>query len=371
MALPSFLAGETEEAILARMLARIPDDLDKSEGSYLWDACSASAGEFAIMKIDMGNFLERGFAQTTFGEYLDYRCGEKGITRKAAQKAIDSVTFTGTEGTIIPSGTIVATPADRVLNVSSVEFSTVGQVTIPVEGIVDANIIALIAGKSGNVLANTITVLSQSINGVSAVNNALKAEDGEDIESDAALLVRYLVKVRNPGTSGNKADYKIWAGEVTGVGGVHVDPLWNGNGTVKLYILGTDMKPADAVIITNTQTYIDPVPEQGEGKAPIGATVTVVAGTAININVSAAVMLEDKTLEEVQTAFSAALDAYLSTLAFVESPFNPDVKYVRIGSLLLDIDGVQDYTNLLVNSDTANIVIGTGEVAVKGTVTLS
>jgi uncharacterized phage protein gp47/JayE len=178
-----------------------------------------------------------------------------------------------------------------------------------------------------------------------------------------------LAKVRNPGTSGNKADYVNWALEVPGVGGVQVIPLWNGPGTVKVVLLGTDKKPASADIVQAVQDYIAPDPAVGEGKAPIGASVTVVAATAVAINVSATVTLSGtKTLADVQAAFEKALDEYLASTAFAS---DPTVRYVRVGSLLLDTEGVQDYSNLLVNGGTANVVIGLDEVAVRGTVTLN
>lgn len=63
---------------------------------------------------------------------------------------------------------------------------------------------------------------------------------GEDTEGDSSLLNRYYAKVRSPGTSGNRADYLIWALDIPGVGAAQVQPLWNGPGTVKVVIIGTD-----------------------------------------------------------------------------------------------------------------------------------
>jgi len=58
---------------------------------------------------------------------------------------------------------------------------------------------------------------------------------------------------------------------------------------------------------------------------------------------------------------------YLSELAFSS---DPAVRYVRIGSLLLDTPGVQDYANLQINGGSGNVTISQGQVAVIGTVTL-
>jgi len=44
---------------------------------------------------------------------------------------------------------------------------------------------------------------------------------------------------------------------------------------------------------------------------------------------------------------------------------------VQVGAAILNTEGVQDYSNLLVNNGTANVVIGDQEVAIKGTVTFT
>lgn len=369
MSLPDFLINETRDVILARLLSRVPDDIDKAEGSYIYDALAAAATEMVQLKIDMSNFLARGFASTTFDEYLDARCEEHGVFRRAAVKASGQITFTGTPGIVIPVGTVVATPADPMLNVPAVEYETINEATIPADGSIAVNIQARVAGEGGNALANTINVLATYIAGVTSVNNAAAITGGEDIENDATLLTRYLEKVRNPGTSGNKADYKQWAMEIAGVGDAQVIPLWNGNGTVKVALIDEDKLPVGQAVIDAVQAYISPDPATGEGEAPIGATITVVAATAVNINVTATVIRTGtKTLAEIKAAFETDLTTYLKSIAFSS---DPTVRYVRIGSLLLDTVGVQDYSNLQVNGGTANITINTGQVAVKGTVALN
>jgi uncharacterized phage protein gp47/JayE len=75
-----------------------------------------------------------------------------------------------------------------------------------------------------------------------------------------------------------------------------------------------------------------------------------------------------KTIQEIQASFEEDLVDYLKSIAFTS---DPAVRYVRIGSLLLDTEGVQDYSNLLVNGGTANVAVSAGQVGVKGTVTLT
>lgn len=345
---------QTYEAIMARLLSKVPDTLDKREGSFIWDALSPVALELAQAYMQLDLVLQWGFAQTTYGQYLDMRAAEHGLTRKAATKATGQVTITGTAGTTVPAGSLFATGA-------GVQFKTIADVTIGETGTVTAAIEAVEAGAGGNVPAGAITQIPVSIAGVTAVINLAATSGGTDEESDADLLARLLERVRNPATSGNAAHYKRWALEVSGVGDAKVLPLWNGPGTVKVVVIDSNKQPASAEIVQNVANYIETV-------RPIGATVTVESATGVAINVAATVILaENAVLANVQAAFEASLTAYLQQIAFKQNY----VSYAQVGSLLLDTPGVLDYSNLTLNSGTGNVSIGDIEVAVLGTVTLT
>nr|BDD46357.1 hypothetical protein 3 [Pelagibacterales bacterium] len=255
--LPEYLTDQTEEEILKRMLSNIPDDLDKAEGSYIWDALSPASIELALAAIWAQQILKRGFASTTFGEYLDLRCEEHGITRKAPVKATGQVKFTGVAETIVPLGTLIATPSSST-DESSKEFETIEEVTLDSSGVAYASIEALEAGENGNVAAGTITILGDNITGVSSVTNETATTGGADEESDEALRERFLQKVRNPVSGGNRADYVNWALEVQNVGGVTVIPAENGGGTVGVYIIDQTKVPASQESVNNVQNHIAP-----------------------------------------------------------------------------------------------------------------
>lgn len=370
MSLPEYLIEQKEEAIRQRMLDSLPPGLDKAEGSYIWDALSPAAIELTQAALWAQEVLQRGFASTTFGEYLDLRCGEHGLTRRGAVKAAGQVTFTVSGNTYIPAGALVATPADPVAGEESRVFATAAGITIEEEGNYDLNIVAVEAGAGGNVIPGAISILVNPVPGVTSVTNTAATTGGADTESDSSLLARYYARVQTPGTSGNKADYINWALEVPGVGGVQVIPLWNGAGTVKVVLLGYDKGPVSSEIVSSVQNYIAPAGGTGEGKAPIGAEVTVVSAIGVDINVTALIVLTGtKTMDEVTVAFEKALDEYLKSIAFTG---DPTVMYLRVGSLLLDTEGVQSVTTMWINDlESTNITINTGEVGVKGAVALS
>ncbi|AWB45316.1 Baseplate J family protein [Paenibacillus sp. CAA11] len=365
--LPIYLQEQTEEQIMQRMLARIPSDIDKSEGSFIWDAAAPAAFMLSEAALWAQQVLERGFAETAYGEYLDLRAAEHGLTRRAAVSASGQVLFTGTAGRVVPAGTLVATPADELSGEPSAEYETTAAVTLDESGSGSAPIRAVIPGRSGNVPAGTITVIASPVSGVTAVTNPAETRGGTDTEADEALLERYYAKVRHAGTSGNKAQYMQWASEVPGVGGVQVQPLWKGPGTVGIYLLDAEKRAAAADIVAAAQQAIDPTQDgQGEGLAPAGAVVHLMPAEEVPVNVSVRLTLASgAVLADVRSLIEKGVRAYLKQLAFAD----PLVRTTRIAAVLLDIPPIIDFSELTVNglADT-NLEVGTGQVAVLGKV---
>ncbi|WP_434752555.1 baseplate J/gp47 family protein [Paenibacillus amylolyticus] len=372
--IPRYLEDQTEEQIMQRMLDRLPADLDKSEGSFLWDAEAPVAFMLSEAALWAQELLRRGFASTAASrdpnfrsEELDLRAGEHGITRRAAVAAQGTVKFTGMPGKVVPAGAVVATLADEVSGESSLEYETVGRVELDEDGLGSVGVRALVAGKESNVPAGTLTVLSTPVSGVTSVVNIDVIKGGADIEADTALLERFYAKVRNQGTSGNKAQYVQWASEVPGVGATRVIPLWQGPGTVGLYLLDTDKRAAGSDLVAAVQKYVDPTQDgQGEGVAPAGPVVTVMPAEEVPMNIQVKLTLaSDATLADVRALIERGVTAYLKQLAFAD----PLVRYTRIAAILLDIPPIIDYSELTVNGiSDQNIEMTASQVAVLGTV---
>lgn len=365
--LPEYLTEQTEPVIRQRMLDRLPSDLDKSEGSFAWDSIAPAAIELAQAAIWAQEVLRRGFAQTTFGAYLDLRAEEHGLTRRPAVAATGAVLFTGAPGTVIPAGTRVSTASTSTS--PAVAFRTTEAAIIPESGSVEVRIQSETPGTSGNVAAGTIRFLAATIPGITSVTNAEPTTGGADQESDESLRARLLQKVRSPSASGNKADYVRWAMEVPGVGGVSVVPVRDGPGTVSVAIIDTQKQPASPELVAAVQNHIAPDGPLGGGLAPIGADVRVEAATAVLINVSATLTFaEGYNPDSVRSAVIENIRSYLRSLAFQD---DNDVRISRIGQVILETPGVLDYTDLRVNGGTGNVEIGLQEVAVLGTVDLT
>ncbi|GIO95055.1 tail protein [Paenibacillus lautus] len=380
--LPLYLLDQTEENIMNRMLNKVPSDIDKSEGSFIWDAQAPVAFMLSEAALWAQELLRRGFASTVASDRpdirsaeLDLRTAEHGIPRREAVASSGSVLFTGKPGTTVPAGTYVATPADEGSGESSVEYVTTSGVTLSDLGTGTAPIRAVVPGSNGNVPAGVIQLIMTSVSGVTSVTNPEPTRSGTDTESDQSLLERFYAKVRSQGTSGNKAQYMQWANEIAGVGGVEVAPLWKGPGTVGLYLIDTDKRAASQDIVDAVQQYIDPSQDgQGEGVAPAGPVITVMPAAEVAIDISVKVQRtqeQPSTMEEIRKLIEDGVRTYLQQIAFNRK--DPLVRYTRIAAVLLDIPIIVDYSDLTINGHTEqqNIEIGSGQVAVLGTVSVS
>ncbi|KKO54511.1 baseplate J/gp47 family protein [Paenibacillus sp. DMB20] len=358
---------QTQAAVHERMLGASPPDIDKRQGSVTYDLTAPAAIEFERAYIELDNVLNAGFADTTYGLYLDMLAREYGLTRKPAVKAVGSVTFSGPVGTVIPAGMVVSTGGE-----SPVYFVTKAEVTIAgtgAEGSVIAAAEAQSGGSNGNVGAGAISTVIGDLAGILTLTNASYFEGGVDAESDASLLARYFERARRPATSGNANHYRQWALEVPGVSDAKVYPIWNGPGTVKIVLLDDEKTAPDSVIVDAVQAYIDPTQDgTGQGVAPVGAIATVAGAIEVPINVAVKVTLAPgATTEEVKAQVETGVREYLRSLAFSD----PLVRATRIANVILDIPPVIDYENLTVNGSFSNVAIADGEVAVLGTVTVT
>ena len=339
---------------LARMKGRVVG-YQAQEGSFLHDAFAPVAVEVdALTDETLHAALDAHMPDSATGSDLDRVALAYGVTRKAAAFTVGAATFTGTEGTEIAQYVPVSTQAGFV-------FLTDTQAVIPASGMVTVPVTAAQAGSRGNVPAGTVTVLPISVAGAASVINSQPMTGGADTESDDSLRERFLLRIRLPSASGTPSDYVRWAREVQGVADARCVGLWAGPGTVKVIIAGDGMEPADTETLDRCTDYIATM-------RPIGAQVTVASVSAVMVNITATVSLTaGYTLAGVTAAFSEAVQAYFKDQAFSSNYLS----YARVGALLLNVDGVMDYSGLTLNSQTSNVALLDEQVPTLGVVMLS
>lgn len=343
----------TSDTILARLLSQITNDIDQSEGSFTRTILSVVSNELEQAYQNLDDAIDVFFLTDATEDYLDDKALEFGIVRKSGVKAKGIARFSGTNGTNVPIGTLIET-------LSGLKYVTLKAGAIS-GGYVDIDIEALVEGTLYNVPSGTITVMSQQIVGVTSVTNQAPVSGGAERETDEELRARALFKAQNPITSGNANHYKAWAMEVAGIGDSKVYPVWNGAGTVKVVVISSDKTGVIGSKVTEVANYI-------ESQRPIGATVTVVSATEKLVNVTVSIQRDSNIAQAtVQSNVEGILRGYLKDIAFKKN-FS---SYAIMGSLLLEAEGVLDYSNLLLNGASSNVTIADTEVAVLGTVTIT
>src|SRR6266436_4074279 len=129
--------------------------------------------------------------------------------RKNATFAAGSITMTGTNGTLVASGTTLT-------SASGVGYETTEQITIGVT-VTTVAIRALDAGIQGNLGVGETIALTDNIGGVDSTATVVDVSGGIDEEDDVDLRARVLFRIQKPPMGGDADDYIVWATAVAGV----------------------------------------------------------------------------------------------------------------------------------------------------------
>ena len=337
----------TFENILEDMLGRVTTDIDKREGSIIYDAIAPCAYKLAETYFLLQNYTDLFYVDTAVEEYLDRKATDYGMTRKQATNAIRKIETSGS----IEIGT---------------RWGLNDTTYIVVEKITDTEYRAECEqyGEIGNLLTGELENID-NVNGVTATLTELLIS-GVEKETDSNFRQRIQQYLINPFQDGNAAQYIRWATEYPGIGAAKVFPLWNGGNTVKVALTDGQFTPASQDLVDKFQEYIDPDSKGlGNGIAPIGAKVTVVSGTEKHINVTADVELAEGYVEPIGAA--EAISDYLASITYNKQ----SVSYMRIGSALLDCPSITNLSNLTVNGVTSDIDLVDDEIPVLNSLNLT
>lgn len=355
------LTGKTYRALLEAMLARVPDSLDKREGSMIQTALGAGGYALEEFYLELDKVQRGGAIQTAVGEDLDNLAVLANVERYPASPAVRLGVFSLDE---IPAGARFST----VDGGNSVNFTAAERV-----GPGRYRMICETPGEIGNRYTGPILPITV-IQGLDSAQITDILVPGDDAEGEEELRQRAISALRERPFGGNVADYKRVVRAMDGVGDLQIYPTWNGGGTVKLSIIGSDWMPASPELVEAVQAAVDPPPFQGlgYGTAPIGAAVTVSAPEAVAVDVSAVLTLRaGYAVEQMQALVEEAVGDYL--LSVRQSWAEPDagrltsysswVYHARIISAILSVPGVVNASEVTLNGGAEDLqLIETGEL---------
>jgi uncharacterized phage protein gp47/JayE len=375
------VTAETPESIKARLLADTNAGIDPNDPAYadtvpgsIWDDFNGALTLEVDRVYDRFNeVVAAAIPASTSGIFADAWALSLGLERKAATPAAGVVTFTGPNGTAIAPGTQVAT-VTTALDTDPATYAVDVGGTISGTSI-DLAVTAVDQGSPGNVPANTVTVLDTPITGVT-VTNADAMTGGSDVETDEALVVRLVRKLSGAGGAGNLDDYINWGLNWPGVGFVTAQPNTPSLGHVTVVITDVNNDPAPTSMVNALQAFLDPSasPAQGEGEAPVGATVHVSTPTSFAVAVVSDVTLDpgytfdgDSGSIAVRAAIEESVGRYINRL-----PAGGDVIHNKALAAIIDVVGVADVVTLTLNGSGTNVAVSGTQVAAMTTpITLS
>lgn len=357
----------TYDYLMKTALSYVSDELDKRQGSVIYDALAPVCQLLAAGALQLSNFYTETYAVTATGEDLDNRVAERGITRYAASYAIKKISLSDSQGNpvSVPVGTRFSTVSDtNPINYAvTAEYESDGQV---MAGIYEATCEE--PGIIGNEYSGDLINIT-FIQGIAVAHMSTTIVPARDEETDEELRERYFQSLNEMPFGGNVSDYRTKVKAISGVGDVQVYPTWQGGGTVKISIVDASYSPCSDDFVAAVKNQVDPVDSRGNsgvglGIAPIGHTVTVVTPTDTTIDVSADITLRSGyAIGNIQESVNTAVADYIQSLrqswadANEQGDYQCDVLLSRVLAAIINVTGVSNVTRVLLNGESQDVVL--------------
>ncbi len=349
------------DAILQKMLAQVPDDIDKREGSVIYDALAPTAYTLAAQNYTLSYFSSLLFGDTATGEWLDRVVGNFGLTREAATYATRQINCTDSTGSPFPVPVGARFAVDELTLAVTEEIAT-GSYKAVCEQV----------GTQGNSYSGAILPIDNIAGLGAAVLVAEPLIVARDVETDDDLRQRFYRYIRQTPFGGNKADYMQRTLEIDGVGACVVFGAADGMGAGNVGIMIGDENgnKASTTLVSDVQTLFGTA---GNGLAPIGHTVTVATCVDLTVNVAASLVLKSgASFEIVQPLVEAAISNYVDGVAFDGTV----VFYAKLVAAILNAhSSILDVGTVTMNGSAANITLSktfaSYQVPVVGTITVT
>lgn len=397
------------DTIMDRMLSNVNSRFDKREGSVIYDALAPAALELSNFYIALGMVLDEAFADTASYYYLAKRAAERGIYPEEETNAICRMEVSPKD--------IKISMGDR-FSLNGLNYTVVSVIGAEAG---EYQIECETAGTEGNQQTGDMLPVenAEDINGLEYARLTEILVPGEEEEDVETFRERYFASVNSEAFGGNKTDYKNKVNSINGVGGCKVSRAWeNGysplsmmpgaevagwflrqsedtlgadiyrwlsavyhaaeekllvaGGTVKVVIISSEYKEPSAALVKTVQDTLDPVTSAGggDGIAPVGHVVNVSGVESHAVGVSAEITYKHGySFSVLQPFIEEMLDGYFTGLS--QSWEDEDSIIVRTSEIetrMLKLEGIADVTDVTLDGLNKNLVLGSGEIPVRGAV---
>lgn len=348
------------DEILGRMLAEIPPELDKREGSVIYNTLAPTATVLAESYYLFAHMHNLMYADTAEGLWLDRVCNDFGIDREQAGYALRQI------DTFDPQGQPMDVALGSRFAVEDLSFTLS-------ERIAKGSYKALCQqeGAQGNLYSGAVLPVDYINNLGSALLAAAPLIPARDAESDESLRARFYTSVRQVPFGGNIADYTQKTLAVDGVGDVKVfGAAEMGAGRVGIVIADEEDRSATPTLVGKVQALMG---QDGDGIAPIGHTVLVKTSSDLPLTVAVSIRLQVGASFAIAKPFvEAAVADYIKGISFHE----PTVFYAKLVSTILSShEAIVDVGTVSINGTAGNLPLDKSyegyQVPVVGSITVS
>ncbi|MGL4875186.1 MAG: baseplate J/gp47 family protein [Clostridium sp.] len=342
------------EYLINAALEKVPNDIDKREGSIIYDALAPACYQLAEMYMELKNIVLNSFILTSYGKYLDNRVLEQGLKRYSATKAIKKGIFTFKDNKDIE--------LQNGLRFSTINENLIYKIIKKINNL-EYELECETLGTEGNSYAGDILPLDYN-NSIASCRIDSLLVPGRNEETDEELINRYILEVNQKPFGGNIAQYDREIRSIDGIGEVQIYPTWNGGGTVKCSIIDNTFNAASIELINKVKELIDPRAGKGVGIAPIGHNVTICTPTVVNINIEANVqLLTGYLIEQIREEIVSSINKYFDRLkrswgiANDLNEYELTVYISQITMAILQVAGVANVTNIKINNKIEDLVL--------------
>lgn len=341
------LLKRTPNDILNNIFSRM-ENVDTRPSSANYQSVGPIAYELKNISLLIEWMMKQTYIATADGEYLDILAEQFQFTRETAKTVIVKAEIIGND---VPIGNRFAS--------LTLENSIIYRV---IENI-GSNIYYLEAEElnpQANYYIGNLEIIDFIPDLVSAkiIEIILPQKESENDETFRKRIQENLIA---EASDGNIAQYKKWLSEIEGVGKSKITSLWNGPNTVKCTILNELNQKASPELIEKVQNFLDPNSEGlGEGKAPIGAIVTVDTGIELRININ--VSVEYKQGQTSAPTLRQELIDFFGEIAFDRTV----ISYLQIAGAISNNKNIDFITSLTVNGQKDDIRLSANQIAVLG-----
>lgn len=343
----------TYEYLMEEMMADMPDGIDTSEGSLIFNACAKQAVRLEEYYQRLAQVEYNGFVDTADLEHLIKIGEDRGVLIKYATFAEFKAQF----NVAVPLGTKF-TGDDY--NYAALELLNEEQHLYTV--------VCDTAGADPNHIFLDIYPV-EFIDGFEEGKLLECTKAGTDMESTELYRARLKASFSIQGSGGNREYYLSKLKQYIGVGGAKIKRVKFPEDYIDITVISDQYtKPTDK-LITELQTYVDPVVNSGEGYgiAPIGHRVTIRAVEETPIAIETTLTYETGfSYEDVSLAIEQAVEEYLHSLCENwETAESLVVRIIQIEAAIITVKGILDITGTRINGEERNLILN-GTIPAKG-----